>query len=232
MAQTASQLARGGTKFEFGGKKISKCLNLRRATCIDQSAPSGTKWREHIALRRKQSAYWNPLECNGARQVAPMRFRATWHLVCSTTRQLIQQRRIARAQRTWLVTTSSQMPPGCPPFSATCRLQNQGGIAGLSGTTFKLTYGEEMGKLPLQTSVDKQLIDYWFGVLNKDVHNCAYNGCTIWLHWISQRLNIKRNGYKQLTICYIQTVEIKCYYQNSECANVIWMDVVINTFMF
>ena len=33
--------------------------------------PSGTKWR-------KQSAYWNLLECNGARQVAPMRFRATW----------------------------------------------------------------------------------------------------------------------------------------------------------
>ena len=33
---------------------------------------------------------------------------------------------------------------------------------------------EEVGKLPLQTSVDKQLIAYWLRVLNKDVHTFAY----------------------------------------------------------
>ena len=32
----------------------------------------------------------------------------------------------------------------------------------------------EVGKLPLQVSVDKQLIAYWFRVLNKDVHTFAY----------------------------------------------------------
>ena len=36
-----------------------------------------------------------------------------------------------------------------------------------------MIYGE-VGKLPLQVSVDKQLIDYWFRVLNKDVHTFAY----------------------------------------------------------
>ena len=30
------------------------------------------------------------------------------------------------------------------------------------------------GELPLQTSVDKQLIAYWLRVLNKDVHTFAY----------------------------------------------------------
>jgi hypothetical protein len=63
-------VARNGAKSECGGKKISKCLkfssrHLHRA--ITAECPSsGTKWREHIALWRKQSAYWNPLECNGA----------------------------------------------------------------------------------------------------------------------------------------------------------------------
>ena len=32
----------------------------------------------------------------------------------------------------------------------------------------------EVGKLPLQTLVDKQLIGYCFRVLNKDVHTFAY----------------------------------------------------------
>ena len=36
-----------------------------------------------------------------------------------------------------------------------------------------MIYGE-VGKLPLQTSVDKQLIAYWLRVLNKDVHTFAY----------------------------------------------------------
>ena len=36
-----------------------------------------------------------------------------------------------------------------------------------------MIYGE-VGKLPLQVSVDKQLIAYWFRVLNKDVHTSAY----------------------------------------------------------
>ena len=36
-----------------------------------------------------------------------------------------------------------------------------------------MIYGK-VGKLPLQTSVDKQLIAYWLRVLNKDVHTFAY----------------------------------------------------------
>ena len=36
-----------------------------------------------------------------------------------------------------------------------------------------MIYGE-VGKLQLQVSVDKQLIAYWFRVLNKDVHTFAY----------------------------------------------------------
>ena len=62
-------------KVDFGGKKISKCLkfssrHLHQAISA-KCPPSGTKCRKH-------SAHWNPLECNGARQVAPMRFCATW----------------------------------------------------------------------------------------------------------------------------------------------------------
>ena len=61
-------VARNGAKNEFGGKKISKFLkfssrHLHRAISA-KCPPSGTKWR-------KQSAYWNPLECNGASQTAP-----------------------------------------------------------------------------------------------------------------------------------------------------------------
>ena len=47
--------------------------------------PSGTKWREHIALWSKQSAYWNPLECNGARQVVAFALRPTIVLCCRIT---------------------------------------------------------------------------------------------------------------------------------------------------
>ena len=36
-----------------------------------------------------------------------------------------------------------------------------------------MIYGE-VGKLLLQVSVDKQLIAYWFRVLNKDVNTFAY----------------------------------------------------------
>ena len=36
-----------------------------------------------------------------------------------------------------------------------------------------MIYGE-VGKLPLQTSNEKQLIAYWLCVLNKDVHAFAY----------------------------------------------------------
>ena len=66
-------VSRNGTKFECGDKKISKCLkfssrHLHRAISA-KCPPSGTKWREHIALWCKQSANWNPLECW---------FRATW----------------------------------------------------------------------------------------------------------------------------------------------------------
>ena len=36
-----------------------------------------------------------------------------------------------------------------------------------------MIYGD-VGKLPLQVSVDKLLIAYWFRVLNKDAHTFAY----------------------------------------------------------
>ena len=44
-----------------------------------------------------------------------------------------------------------------------------------------MIYGE-VGKLPLQTSVYKQLIAYWLGVLNKYVHTFAYMVYMIALH--------------------------------------------------
>ena len=54
-------------------RKFQNVSKYRCATCMEQSlpilfeqsAPSGTKWRKHIDLWRKQSANWNPLECNG-----------------------------------------------------------------------------------------------------------------------------------------------------------------------
>ena len=62
-------------KRAFGGKKVLKCLkfasrHLHQANSA-KCPPSGTKCR-------KQSAYWNPLECNGTRQVAPVSFGVTW----------------------------------------------------------------------------------------------------------------------------------------------------------
>ena len=55
-----------------------------------------------------------------------------------------------------------------------------------------MIYGE-VGKLPLQVSVDKQLIAYWFRVLNKDVHTFAYMVYRIALNFFAE-MNINRNG--------------------------------------
>ena len=52
-----------------------------------------------------------------------------------------------------------------------------------------MIYGE-VGKLPLQTSVEKQLIAYWLRVLNKDVHTFAYM-----VYMIALNL-FRRNEYK------------------------------------
>ena len=49
-----------------------------------------------------------------------------------------------------------------------------------------MIYGE-VGQLPLQVYVDKQLIAYWFRVLNKDVHTFAYNGVYDCIKFVSQR---------------------------------------------
>ena len=113
---TAPNLNVAARKFQNVLKFSSR--HLHRAISA-KCPPSGTKWRDHIALWRKQSAYWNPLECNGARQVAPMRFRATWRHLAPSGAPNVQWR---EPNGTRLVTTSRQMPPGCPPFGATCRL--------------------------------------------------------------------------------------------------------------
>ena len=56
----------------------------------------------------------------------------------------------------------------------------------IPSTPNSMIYGE-VGKLPLQVSVDKQLIAYWFRVLNKDVHTFAYMVYRI-------ALNLSRRG--------------------------------------
>ena len=52
-----------------------------------------------------------------------------------------------------------------------------------------MIYGE-VGKLPLQVSVDKQLIAYWFRVLNKDVYTFSYMVYMVGLNLF------RRDGYK------------------------------------
>ena len=46
----------------------------------------------------------------------------------------------------------------------------------------------EVEKLPLQTSVNKQIIAYWLRVLNKYVHSFAYT-----VYMIALNLNISHN---------------------------------------
>ena len=64
-----------------------------------------------------------------------------------------------------------------------------------------MIYGE-VGKLPLQVSVDKQLIAYWFRVLNKDVHTFAYMVYRIALN-LSRRGEYKSQWLKIVMYIYI-----------------------------
>ena len=52
---------------------------------------------------------------------------------------------------------------------------------------------KEVGKLPLQVSVDKQIIAHWFRVLNKDVHTFAYMVYMIALNCFAE-MDINHNG--------------------------------------
>ena len=94
MSQTAPQLARGVAKFESGGKKILNCLKFpcrhllpQSASSVRQVAPTGANISPFVA---NNPPIWNPLECNGARQVASMRDFAphgdTWRHVAPCLR--------------------------------------------------------------------------------------------------------------------------------------------------
>ena len=63
---------------------------------------------------------------------------------------------------------------------------------------------EEVGKLPLQVSVDKQLIAYWFRVLNKDVHTFAYKVYMIALHLF------RRDEYKSQWLKRVKYILDSC----------------------
>ena len=77
-----------------------------------------------------------------------------------------------------------------------------------------MIYGE-VGKLPLQVSVDKQLIAYWFRVLNKDVHNFAYK-----VYMIALNL-FRRDKYKSQWLKRVKYILDSCglfymWYQQQE----------------
>ena len=76
-----------------------------------------------------------------------------------------------------------------------------------------MIYGE-VGKLPLQTSVDKQLIDcYWLRVLNKDVHTFA---CMVYM--IALKL-FRRDEYKSQWLKRVKYILDSCglpWYQQQE----------------
>ena len=72
-----------------------------------------------------------------------------------------------------------------------------------------------MGKLPLQTSVDKQLIAYWVRVLNKDVHTFAYMVYIIALNLF------RRDEYKSQWLKRVKYIMDNCglsymWYQQQE----------------
>ena len=71
------------------------------------------------------------------------------------------------------------------------------------------------GKLPLQTSVDKQLIAYWLRVLNKDVHTFAYM-----VYIIALKL-FRRDEYKSQWLKRVKYILDSCglsymWYQQQE----------------
>ena len=77
-----------------------------------------------------------------------------------------------------------------------------------------MIYGE-VGKLPLQTSVDKQLIAYWLRVLNKDIHTFAYM-----VYMIALKL-FRRNEYKSQWLKRVKYILDSCglsymWYQQQE----------------
>ena len=60
----------------------------------------------------------------------------------------------------------------------------------------------EVGKLPLQTFVDKQLIAYWLRILNKDVNTFSYMVYMIALN-LFRRDEYKSQWLKELSIFWI-----------------------------
>ena len=66
-----------------------------------------------------------------------------------------------------------------------------------------MIYGE-VGKLPLQVSVDKQLIAYWFRVVNKDVHTFAYK-----VYMIALNL-FRRDEYKSQWLKRVKYILDSC----------------------
>ena len=66
-----------------------------------------------------------------------------------------------------------------------------------------MIYGE-VGKLPLQVTVDKNMINYWLRLLNKDQHTLAYIMYTI-IFTLSTR-----NEYKAKWLCRIKCILDSC----------------------
>ena len=66
-----------------------------------------------------------------------------------------------------------------------------------------MIYGE-VGKLPLQVTVDKNMINYWLRLLNKDQHTLAYIMYTIIFTLFT------RNEYKAKWLCRIKCILDSC----------------------
>ena len=64
---------------------------------------------------------------------------------------------------------------------------------------------DEVGKLPLQFTVDKNMINYWLRLLKKDEHTSAYIMYTIIFTLFT------RNEYKAKWLC-----RIKCFLDNCD----------------
>ena len=66
-----------------------------------------------------------------------------------------------------------------------------------------MTYGE-VGKLPLQVTVDKSMINYWLRLLYKDEHTSTYIMYTIIFTLLT------RNEYKAQWLCRINYILDNC----------------------
>ena len=61
--------------------------------------------------------------------------------------------------------------------------------------------GQEVGRLPLQVTVEKNMINYWLHLLNKDEHTLSHIIYTIIsLYNLSNRNEYNHNGYVESSV--------------------------------